>query len=233
MKFEIGNLVECIQNDCAGNAITVGKQYKVLAVDDNGGEAVLLKDDNGDNKFFFVCRFKKVEEMFKAGDILKCVRSASTYLTEGKEYICNRMNGQHEVYVVDNTGVTQSWYADRFIKVENTKMVDPKSTFEVDTVNQDIYNAVIAKAEENGFKLGYGMKNRFYRFLKLNNGEINGNSSYQGYPLVSINDFCDMKIVKPIMVGQYEAIKTSTGIKVGCTDIPLELVEKLYKLAKS
>lgn len=132
------------------------------------------------------------------------------------------------IYIFNDDNQVKGFFYRRFKRVK-----EMSQDFQVDTLNQEIYNQVLQIAEKNGFEIGAGMKKGYYRYLRIRDNVINGNNSDAGSKFISINEFCQMKLIKPIVVNGYKVVKTSDGIKVGCTNVSMEQIEEIYKFAKS
>ena len=106
----------------------------------------------------------------------------------------------------------------------------------VGTLNKNIYDALVTFALKEGYEVSPFLTKglcTYYRFIFFSEGMLHGGSEPRDLELISIEEFFKLPKAAPeISVGDYKVTKTPDGIRFGCTEIPLGLVEEIYRMAK-
>ena len=126
--------------------------------------------------------------------------------------------------------VVKFWRVDMTIE----RFVNEKAA--VGTLNKNIYDALVTFALGRGYEvsrfLTEGLRT-YYRFIFFSGGILHGGDDPINLELISIEEFFKLPKAAPeISVGDYKVTKTPDGIRFGCTEIPLGLVEEIYRMAK-
>lgn len=173
--------------------------------------------------------------MFVKGDIVECVdnTSCSECLTIGKTYVveCDSANG-NLIKIIHNQGIVGGFYSYRLKKVVSMSQL----VIQVDSVNKEFHDLILNHLRTKGLTVSGGFGNGFYRFINIQGINVNGNplpKKDEKVKNISINELLQMEFEVPLKVSGHVVTKTNSGIKVGCTEISMDDVEKIYKLAKS
>ena len=101
-------------------------------------------------------------------------------------------------------------------------------------MSKDQYNKLLEYAESSGIKLwGDARTIKFGGYAVIYNDML-GTSSGGTFKVISQHEFLSElgKLIvaeEPIMAGEYKAEFKNDGVQFGCTFVPKDVVEKVYK----